>query len=40
MRQNKINLLELFASSRSIGKVGDELNMNVFSVDWEKYEGI
>ena len=24
------NLLELFAGSRSIGKVGDELGMNVF----------
>lgn len=34
------NLLELFAGSRSIGKVGDELNMNVFSVDWQKFEGI
>jgi hypothetical protein len=35
-----INLLELFAGSRSIGKVGDELEMNVFSVDWTKYEDI
>lgn len=37
---NTINLLELFAGSRSVGKVGDELGMNVFSVDWESYEGI
>lgn len=35
-----MNILELFAGSRSIGKVGDKLGMNVFSVDWEKYEGI
>ena len=35
-----MNVLELFAGSRSIGKVGDEMGMNVFSVDWEKYEDI
>jgi len=35
-----MNVLELFAGSRSIGKVGDELGMNVFSVDWEKYKDI
>jgi hypothetical protein len=35
-----MNVLELFAGSRSIGKVGDKLGMNVFSVDWGKYEGI
>ena len=35
-----MNVLELFAGSRSIGKVGDKLDMNVFSVDWEKYEDI
>jgi hypothetical protein len=35
-----MNILELFAGSRSIGKVGDKLGMNVFSVDWEKYEDI
>jgi len=35
-----MNVLELFAGSRSIGKVGDDLGMNVFSVDWEKYEDI
>ena len=34
------NLLELFAGSRSVGKVGDELGMNVFSVDWQNFEGI
>jgi hypothetical protein len=35
-----MNVLELFAGSRSIGKVGDEMGINVFSVDWEKYEDI
>ena len=35
-----MNILELFAGSRSICKVGDKLGMNVFSVDWEKYEDI
>lgn len=35
-----MNLLELFAGSRSIGSVGDELGFNVFSVDWGKYNGI
>jgi hypothetical protein len=35
-----MNVLELFAGSRSIGKVGDKLGMNVFSVDWDKYEDI
>lgn len=40
MDNKQINVLELFAGSRSIGKVGDELNMNVFSVDWENYDNI
>jgi site-specific DNA-cytosine methylase len=35
-----MNLLELFAGSRSIGKVAEDKGMNVFSVDWEEYEGI
>ena len=34
------NLLELFAGSRSVGKVGDEMGMNVFSVDWQKFDDI
>lgn len=35
-----MNLLELFAGSRSVGQVAESLNMNVFSVDWEKFEHI
>jgi hypothetical protein len=34
------NLLELFAGSRSVGSVGDELGMNVFSVDWKPFDKI
>ena len=35
-----MNILELFAGSRSVGKVADKLGMNVFSVDWKNYENI
>lgn len=35
-----MNVLELFAGSRSIGKTAEQLGMNVFSVDWEQFEGI
>lgn len=34
------NLLEVFAGSRSVGVVGEELGMNVFSVDWGNFDGI
>ena len=37
---NTGNLLELFAGSRSVGKVGEQLGFNVFSIDWKQYEGI
>jgi hypothetical protein len=33
-------LLELFAGSRSVGRAGESLDMDVFSIDWENYEGI
>lgn len=35
-----MNVLELFAGSRSIGSAAEKLGMNVFSVDWIKYDGI
>ena len=35
-----MNLLELFAGSRCVGKVADNLGINVFSVDWTQYENI
>ena len=35
-----MNLLELHAGSRSIGKVAESLGFNVFSVDWTAYDNI
>ncbi len=35
-----MNILELFAGSRCIGKEAELLGHNVFSVDWKEYEGI
>ncbi|MEO6522237.1 MAG: DNA cytosine methyltransferase [Mucilaginibacter sp.] len=35
-----MNVLELFAGSRCIGKAAEKLGHNVFSVDWTKYENI
>ena len=35
-----MNLLELFAGSRSVGNEADKLGFNVFSIDWTKYENI
>jgi len=35
-----MNILELHAGSRSIGKISDLLGYNVFSVDWTNYENI
>ena len=34
------HVLELFAGSRSVGTVAEELGMNVFSVDWKQYGNI
>jgi len=35
-----MNILELFAGSRSIGGEADKMGHNVFSVDWTKYDKI
>jgi hypothetical protein len=35
-----INLLELFAGSRSIGNIAEKKGINVFSVDWFKFDKI
>lgn len=35
-----INVLELFAGSRSIGRAAEALGMNVYSVDWQPFDGI
>lgn len=35
-----MNLLELFAGSRSVGNTAELLGINVFSIDWTPYEKI
>jgi 16S rRNA G966 N2-methylase RsmD len=35
-----MNLLELFAGSRSVGSEAERQGLNVFSVDWTAYENI
>jgi len=35
-----MNLVELFAGSRSVGKEAEKQGLNVFSVDWAEYENI
>ena len=35
-----MNVLELFAGSRSLGKVAESKGLNVFSIDWENYNAI
>lgn len=36
----KIKVLELFAGSRSVGKMAEALGYEVFSVDWGDFDGI
>ena len=38
--KKEIKVLELFAGSRCIGKTAEELDMQVFSVDWQPFEDI
>ena len=35
-----MNLIELFAGSRSIGIEAEKQGLNVFSVDWTAYDNI
>lgn len=35
-----MNVLELFAGSRSIGRIAESKGMKVFSVDWDRYDEI
>jgi len=35
-----MNILELFAGSRSVGNEADKMNHKVFSIDWENYDNI
>ena len=35
-----MEIVELFAGSRSIGQAAENLGHTVFSVDWESYKGI
>ena len=38
--KDKMKVLELFAGSRSIGKVCDEKGYDIFSSDWKLFDGI
>jgi len=38
--EKRLNIIELFAGDRSIGKAAEKLGHKVFSVDWEYYPGI
>lgn len=38
--EDTLNLLELFAGSRSVGNIAEELGFNVFSCDWQPFDKI
>lgn len=35
-----MKVLELFAGSRSVGRTAEKLGYDIFSVDWQKFDGI
>ncbi len=40
MKSQTPKLLELFAGSRSVGRVAESMGLEVFSVDWQAFDGI
>jgi hypothetical protein len=40
MKPPKCKIVELFAGSRSVGQEADKLGLEVFSIDWQPFDGI